>query len=214
MRVRGVWLAVGSVVLIACSGCYVMRHSSGAGETSFRPPRKVDPFDVAVTSGFRIEPVAMGLTFPTGVTFDGDGNVYVVESGYAYGEVWTKPRLLRIEREGRVAEIAAGEKNGPWTGATFHNGAFYVAEGGEWEGGRILRITPDGKITALVSNLPSMGDHHSNGPFPRFLMKTQVRAGMGAMPSFHKIDIPPEELDALMKYIVAQRKHSGATPQR
>lgn len=29
--------------------------------------------------------------------------------------------------------------------------------------GRILRITPDGQITALVDGLPSMGDHHTNG---------------------------------------------------
>ena len=59
-----------------------------------------------------------------------------------------------------------------------------------------------------------LGPILNDKPFPRFLMKTQVRAGMGAMPSFHKIDIPPEELDALMKYIVAQRKHSGTSPQR
>ena len=48
---------------------------------------------------------------------------------------------------------------------------------------------------------------------PRFLMKTQVRAGLGVMPSFHKNDIPPEELDALVKYIVAQRKHIGTGGQ-
>ena len=32
------------------------------------------------------------------------------------------------------------------------------------EGGRILKVSPEGKITALVSNLPSFGDHHTNGP--------------------------------------------------
>src|SRR5215212_5115754 len=31
-------------------------------------------------------------------------------------------------------------------------------------GGRILKITKDGSLTALISNLPSMGDHHTNGP--------------------------------------------------
>src|SRR4051812_34429448 len=32
------------------------------------------------------------------------------------------------------------------------------------DGGRMLRITRDGKITPIVANLPSMGDHHTNGP--------------------------------------------------
>jgi glucose/arabinose dehydrogenase len=32
------------------------------------------------------------------------------------------------------------------------------------EGGRILRISPSGTITPLISNLPSFGDHHTNGP--------------------------------------------------
>lgn len=32
------------------------------------------------------------------------------------------------------------------------------------EGGRILRITKDGTIQPLIANLPSVGDHHTNGP--------------------------------------------------
>jgi glucose/arabinose dehydrogenase len=146
------------------SGCYLVRPSNGAGQTKYSGPRSVDSHSIAVLPGFHIEAVATGLTFPTGVTFDGQNKPCVIESGYAYGEVWTKPRLLRLDDSGRTTEIAAGERNGPWTGVTFHDGNFYVAEGGELEGGRILRISNDGKITALVSNLPSLGDHHTDGP--------------------------------------------------
>ena len=107
MRVRfGVWVAICALAAMASSGCYLMRRSSGGAETSFHPPRQVDPFDIAVASGFRIEPVASGLTFPTGVTFDGDGTVYVVESGYSYGELWTKPRMLHIVDLARSRKIA------------------------------------------------------------------------------------------------------------
>jgi glucose/arabinose dehydrogenase len=60
--------------------------------------------------------------------------------------------------------VAAGTRNGPWNGVAFHNGAFYIAEGGELEGGRILRVSTDGKVSALVTNLPSRGDHHTDGP--------------------------------------------------
>ncbi|HVL59098.1 MAG TPA: hypothetical protein VM491_21570, partial [Burkholderiaceae bacterium] len=67
-------------------------------------------------AGYRIEAVATGLTFPTGVAFDDGGVAHVVESGYSYGEAFAIPRLLRIERDGAVSEIARGDRNGPWTG--------------------------------------------------------------------------------------------------
>ena len=146
------------------SGCYSFRRSSGGAQTTFSPPRKINAADIAVPPGYRIELVSQGLNFPTGVTFDAEGRAYVVESGYCYGEVWTTPRLLRIEPGGAPAVIATGGRNGPWNGVTFHNGAFYIAEGGELEGGRILRVTLGGAISALVTNLPSRGDHHTDGP--------------------------------------------------
>ena len=95
---------------------------------------------------------------------DESGVVHVVESGYSYGEVFATPRLIRVAADGSKTVVATGERNGPWNGVVHANGAFYVAEGGELEGGRILRIGRDGKISVLVDGLPSMGDHHTNGP--------------------------------------------------
>jgi glucose/arabinose dehydrogenase len=149
---------------MVAAGCYWMRGSSGGGEADFEPPRKVDAADVAIPAGYRIEAVATGLTFPTGVAFDGNGTPYVVESGYSYGEVWTEPRLLRIRRGRAPEKVAAGGRNGPWNGVAFAEGIFYVAEGGQLEGGKILRIRADGRSDALVEKLPSVGDHHTNGP--------------------------------------------------
>jgi len=108
--------------------------------------------------------VASGLTCPTGVAFDEEGRPYVTEAGYSYGEVWTTPRLLRIEPDGGVTTVAVGSRNGPWNGVAYYDGAFYVAEGGELEGGAILRIMPDGEVARLIADLPSRGDHHTNGP--------------------------------------------------
>jgi mono/diheme cytochrome c family protein len=42
-----------------------------------------------------------------------------------------------------------------------------------------------------------------NKPLPEFLMKFQVRHGLGAMPSFGPDKIPKEDLDALMSYVEA-----------
>lgn len=44
-----------------------------------------------------------------------------------------------------------------------------------------------------------------NKPLPEFLMKFQVRHGLGTMPSFGAEKIPPADLEALMAYLKAVR---------
>lgn len=105
-----------------------------------------------------------GLTFPTGITFDGEGAPVVVESGYSYGEVFTEPRLVRIEPDGTTRVLARGDRDGPWTGVTFHGGDFYVAAGDVRGTGKILRINAAGERSTVIDGLPSRGDHHTNGP--------------------------------------------------
>lgn len=146
------------------AGCYRMRASNGGGQIKTIPQRIIQPNDIALMPGYKIEAVASGLTFPTAAAFDDEGNLYVIEAGYSYGEVWGEPKLLQVANNGKTRVIAKGSKNGPWTGITRYDGAFYVAEGGEMDGGRILKITKDGNITPLIANLPSVGDHHTNGP--------------------------------------------------
>lgn len=149
------------LLLLLLAGCWSLRSSTGGGQTRFSGERPVRAEDMKVPKGYRVEKVADGLTFPTGVAFDYQNRAYVVESGYSYGELWTKPRLLRLEDRAVVAE---GGKNGPWTGVDFRDGYFYVAEGGVLEGGAILKISSGGAVSKLVEGLPSHGDHHTNGP--------------------------------------------------
>ena len=162
---RTVILAAGMALLVSASACFSMRTSSGGGQhAKFTPPRRIDPADVAVPAGYRVEVIAEGLTFPTGVAFDDSGAPWVVESGYSYGEKWTTPRLLRIDSGGKPTVVATGGRNGPWNGVAFAEGSFWVDEGGELEGGRVLRISRDGKFDPVIQGLPSLGDHHTNGP--------------------------------------------------
>jgi glucose/arabinose dehydrogenase len=118
----------------------------------------VDPADVALPEGYRVNAVATGLTFPTAVVFDEAGGTYILEAGYSYGKVGDVPRLLRLNADGGTTENARGE-NPPWTGASYYGGAIYVAEGGS-----IVRITPEGQMTPLAEGLPSHDDHHTNRP--------------------------------------------------
>ena len=144
---------------------YTLLPPNGAGMATFTPPRRINAADVGVPPGYTIEPVVTGLTYPSAVVTDEEDTVYILEAGYSYGEDFTAARLLRLEQNGQLTEIATGGTNGPWTGMSYHDGAFYVSEGGELAtGGRILKITRDGKITTLVDGLPSMGDHHANRP--------------------------------------------------
>jgi mono/diheme cytochrome c family protein len=43
---------------------------------------------------------------------------------------------------------------------------------------------------------------------PASLIAIQVRRGLGSMPAFHKSDISPIELEAIVRYILAQRTAS------
>lgn len=51
-----------------------------------------------------------------------------------------------------------------------------------------------------------LGPALNNKPAPAFLLKTQVRLGLGAMPAFKKEQISPEDLDDLVAYVIALRK--------
>lgn len=151
-------------LLLIAVACDVMRKGKYVKtKDASIPERTVNAKDIQVPSGYTVEVVSTGLTFPTSVTFDEQGNAFVIESGYSYGGEWETPRLLRIGKDGSLTSIAKGTKNGPWNGVTYHQGVFYVAEGGHAEGGKILKISKDGKITTLVEDLPSFGDHHTNG---------------------------------------------------
>ncbi|WP_029038210.1 PQQ-dependent sugar dehydrogenase [Salinimicrobium xinjiangense] len=150
--------------LIFMAGCANL-DPVGGGQINYDPgERQVDPTDVLVPDGYKVEVVARGLTFPTAVVENEEGQLFVTESGYAYGEVILSPKLLRVNTNGSTELLVEGEKNGPWTGIIYHDGNFYVAEGGQFEGGKILRINGNGKVDTLVENLPSVGDHHTNGP--------------------------------------------------
>lgn len=158
-------LALGS----SLASCFSFRASQGGGQVSkstllAAERADFDPASIVLPPGYAIERVARHLTFPTGVTFDDEGRVYVVESGYSYGETWTTPRLLRIEDANSVSEVARGDDNRPWNGVFYKDGTFYISEGGRKHGGRVLAVDRTGQVRRLVEDLPSFGDHQVNGP--------------------------------------------------
>jgi mono/diheme cytochrome c family protein len=51
-----------------------------------------------------------------------------------------------------------------------------------------------------------LGPGLNDKPAPVWLMKTQVRLGLGRMPGFNDEQISSEQLDDLMAYVIAVRK--------
>jgi glucose/arabinose dehydrogenase len=121
----------------------------------------VGPGDVCIETGYRLDPVAVGLTFPTSIAFDETGRLHIAESGFSYGPAKTaaQGRVLRLEDDGRLTPVVSGLR-GPVTGIAFGNGCLYCAEGAF--PGRILKVGSTGCITPIVDGLRSGGDHYTS----------------------------------------------------
>jgi len=170
------WLSTAVILTTILFACYAVRSSPDA-YTLFNTPQPINFADVAMPVAYRGDPVTRHFTFPSSVVVDDENRVYIIEAGYSYGEDGAAPRILRVESNGHLTEVAVG-KTPPWTGATFHEGAFYISEGGNQ--GRILRITLDGKITPLAENVATRTDQHAERPLTsadNWIYFTQNRIG-------------------------------------
>src|SRR5687768_1921079 len=88
---------------------YIYIHSAFASSSE----RLLVPDDLNINSGsppnsdifnlppgYIIKPIAWNLNLPTSVTFDDEGNMYIAESGYIYGEYKPTPRILKADKDG------------------------------------------------------------------------------------------------------------------
>lgn len=143
-----------------------------------------DPRAAQVPAGFRVEVVAANLEYPTSVEFDDRGGMYVAEAGYYSGDSAAHARVLRIMPDGS-REVVADGLNGPVTDLLWHDGRMYVSHRG-----KISAIEPDGSVRDLVTDLPSLGDHHNNqmavGPDGKiyFGQGTATNSGVVGLDSF------------------------------
>lgn len=127
-----------------------------------RRPRRHRPEDVLVPDGYAVDVVATGFNAPVQCCFDDQGHCYVVECGH---KIEAKPRIMRVD-------VATGESTvffelpqdrwimtGAVTGACWHDGHLYVMNTDT-----LSRISRDGTMEDLVTDLPGLGDHQANYP--------------------------------------------------
>ena len=130
--------------------------------TTARP--RVDPADVAVPPGYRVEVVMAGLSFPTAIEFAPDGTVFVAEGGSTWP---TRPympaRLLRLDPRGDLDVIAVEGLGGP-RGLAWRDGQLYVSLKGGYEMRVVKYDLRTRERTTVVSGVPSGGWHEPGGP--------------------------------------------------
>src|SRR4051794_18697206 len=126
---------------------------------------RVDPADVVVPDGYRVEVLVAGLSFPTGMGFAEDGTLFILEGG----SVWpTRPylpaRVLRLRPDGTLDVFTEEEIGGP-RGVVVRDGRVYVSSKGGYHS-RITRYDQEtgGDGTVIVDGLPDGGWHEPGGP--------------------------------------------------
>ena len=157
----------------------------------------------AVPDGYQIEVFLSDLTFPTSIEFNGEGDIFVAESGYTYGKVDATPRIIRFDKSGEKKNEMSEGLTGPVNDLLWHDGKLYISHRGK------ISVMEDGKVRDLVTGLPSDGDHHNNqivaGPDGKLYFGQGVATNSGVVgmdnanmgwleehPEFH--DVSPQEL--------------------
>jgi glucose/arabinose dehydrogenase len=164
-------------------------------------PRPVNPDDIQVPAGYKVEAAAKGLNFPTDITFSDRGEMFIAESGdHTYGIAPPKvppARILQVTPDGgtrvvydnnvplpaiRQARSSAEMPEGligPVTGVTWHQGKLYVSHRS-----RVSVLDPaSGEFRTIINGLPSWGFFHNHkvvfGPDGKmyFSLASQGNAG-------------------------------------
>jgi len=112
-------------------------------------------------SEYVIETIVQGLNFPTSITFDTSGNIYIAESGYSYGPVKVEGggKIKRIDVRGNLSTVAENFE-GPLTGIKWHKGKLYAITGSHF--GKVYMFDGYGGRKVIVDGLPTGGDHYTS----------------------------------------------------
>jgi glucose/arabinose dehydrogenase len=143
---------------------------------------------ILIPEGYRIEKLAEGLTYPTSITWDDQGRMYVAEAGGAFLEEPPPARILELLPGGKTREVANldGKIHASIVGLTWHDGAFYFTHRAKDGTGAVSRMSPDGKVEMLFSGIQdAKTDHQPNdirvGPDGRMYVASGVGGNVGVM---------------------------------
>jgi glucose/arabinose dehydrogenase len=113
--------------------------------------RNLNPNDIVVPSGFKVDVFAEGLNAPISFLFTETDEMLVADAGVTDGN----GKVLKHTESGFV--VVADGFSPPLTGINRHEGNIYVSHRGF-----ITIIKPDGQKEDILAGLPSWGGHHNN----------------------------------------------------
>jgi glucose/arabinose dehydrogenase len=129
-------------------------------------PPAVDQFIVSLEEGFKIEKVVGNLTFPTSVTWDDEGKMYVAEAGGGLSTEQLAPsRILMVEQD-KTTEIANMTGQGVTAsvvGLVWHDGKFFITHRADDLTGAVSSVTKEGTVTKIFDGIiDSQAEHQIN----------------------------------------------------
>ncbi|HEX7022357.1 MAG TPA: hypothetical protein VF171_05830 [Trueperaceae bacterium] len=103
--------------------------------------------------------MAEDFSFPSSLTFDELGGVYIAETGLPFGGAPQGGRVWQVASDGHRS-LLRDDLRPPVNGLTYHDGALYISEGGH--PGRISRLDAGGELAVILDNLPGPGNYQTN----------------------------------------------------
>lgn len=113
--------------------------------------RYLNPEDIYIIEGYRIEAFIKNIDSPIGMVFNEDGDILIADSGLATGNA----KVLQMVN-GQFETIAEGFVV-PISGINYLNGVLYVSHRGY-----VSKIYKDGTRQNIIMGLPSNGDHYNS----------------------------------------------------
>jgi glucose/arabinose dehydrogenase len=113
--------------------------------------RYLNPSDIYIIQGYKIEVFAKDLNSPIGMVFNDDGDILIADAGLATGN----PRVLKLANN--QFEIIADNFNIPISGINYLNGVIYVSHRGF-----VTKVYKDGTKQNIIMGLPSNGDNYNS----------------------------------------------------
>jgi glucose/arabinose dehydrogenase len=108
-----------------------------------------------ISKQFEIKPILWNLSLPTDVEFDKNGNMFIAESGFAFGGLHTIPRILKVDNTGMISVLTDRFLEGPIVDMVYHNNSLFVANKVS-----VSKVDPkDGSVKDVITALPAGGDH-------------------------------------------------------
>ena len=137
----------------------------GLDQASRWSTKRIVVDEIEVPAGSRAVRVVAGLNFPSALTWDAAGRLYVLES-HTVAVPLLRTKIVRIDQDGRIRKVnlsGGPPDTGTAIGLTHHDGWLYFSHQQENGNFGIFRVsTNGGAVEPVLLDLPTQGDHDVN----------------------------------------------------